>query len=764
MVEILLMFIKAERTGNWKAHLSAAVAMTPHFFAMDKQNYSRWLPVYLADMQSLESQHPTVYKEFMSGNHVVCRSSNPFSQVSTDMALEQSLNADSKSKGGIVGISQRPAALQRWFLTCHERAAITSSLKSMYAVESDNRSVATHKESSANRITRDEQDIQKLMNCFTSGLMTNPFSEDAGEELLNFATGVVLPTDIAENLIESTEKGCEQMDTFVKKRLDTSEESFWDPIPNLNIKTFSTTTKKTKIKTASDKFITVSADRDLFGRLLIVSNARKVNLKEVLSYELSTVPFALAHQDGSLRKTAKSVLAKLLEKQVEVLPRLLSSSLETISIIDGMAMVQMLKSAGAGTFGELATKYFTSITAPLSQSNCDEVHIIFDQYWETSIKGGERQRRGSTSSLEVYIHGPSTPIPKQWGKYIANPQNKVNLCDFLTSSFCNIGKERLAVNKKLVIGGGYKDGEKAVCATRTTVEELETLKSNHEEADTRLLLHAKYATHPRSRIIIQSPDTDVLVLCVAHFDEIPCEELWFRTGVKDRLRYIPVHAVSEKLGEKLCKSLPAFHALTGCDTTSSLTGVGKKKAWEALCRSEAQQESLALVGQSAVLDDETTMKCEEFICTLYPAVKKKTKSVDELRYIMFCQKRHKSELLPPTSDSLQQHARRANYQTYIWRQALTAIQELPSPEENGWEKKDDMLRPCYMTKAPAPSSLLELTTCRCNKSACQSNCSCANLGLSCTESCVCMGHVDSCNNPHGVLIDSDDDSDFEEDE
>ena len=112
------------------------------------------------------------------------------------------------------------------------------------------------------------------------------------------------------------------MDTLVKKRLDTSEESFWDPIPNLKIKTFSATIK-TNIKIASDKFITVSADRDLFGRLLIVFNARKVNLKEVLSYELSTVPFALAHQDGSLRKATKSVLAKLLEEQVEFLPRFL---------------------------------------------------------------------------------------------------------------------------------------------------------------------------------------------------------------------------------------------------------------------------------------------------------------------------------------------------------------------------------------------------------------------------------------------------------
>ena len=96
-------------------------------------------------------------------------------------------------------------------------------------------------------------------------MMTDPFSEDAGQELLIFATGVVLPTDIAENLLKSTEKGREQMDTFVEKRLNTSEVSFWDPVPNLKIKSFSTTTKETNIKTANDKFITVSADRDLLG-------------------------------------------------------------------------------------------------------------------------------------------------------------------------------------------------------------------------------------------------------------------------------------------------------------------------------------------------------------------------------------------------------------------------------------------------------------------------------------------------------------------
>ena len=38
MVLVLLQFIKAERTGNWKLHLTTMVAVVPHFFAMDRIN------------------------------------------------------------------------------------------------------------------------------------------------------------------------------------------------------------------------------------------------------------------------------------------------------------------------------------------------------------------------------------------------------------------------------------------------------------------------------------------------------------------------------------------------------------------------------------------------------------------------------------------------------------------------------------------------------------------------------------------------------
>ena len=90
--------------------------------------------------------------------------------------------------------------------------------------------------------------------------------------------------------------------------LNKCEIHVWDLLPNLKIKIFSYTTKKTH-----DKFATVRADRDLFERLLIASNARQIDLKEVLRKfltELSTVPFALVRQNGGLQKTTKVYLLK----------------------------------------------------------------------------------------------------------------------------------------------------------------------------------------------------------------------------------------------------------------------------------------------------------------------------------------------------------------------------------------------------------------------------------------------------------------------
>ena len=186
-----------------------------------------------------------------------------------------------------------------------------------------------------------------------------------------------------------------------------------------------------------------------------------------------------------------SDMASIVEDGINTLPRLPVEPQYVVYIFDGMTLIQIHKSSGASTFGKLSSKYFSIITAPLNTINCVGVHLVFDQYWPTSIKAGEYSRRGASAALEVQLTRPATPVLKQWTKYIQNPQNKINLCDFLTSSFCKLGQERLPQRKQLIIGGGFVDGEKAVSITRSSpIEAVEDIKSNHREADTQMILHA----------------------------------------------------------------------------------------------------------------------------------------------------------------------------------------------------------------------------------------------------------------------------------
>ena len=457
MVQLLLEFIKAERTGDWPLHLSATAGMVPYFFAMDRPNYSRWLVVYLSDMNQLPETHPEVHSEFMSGNHAISRSNQPFAQVWTDMALEQSINLDSKTSGGITGISQKPGALQRWFLSCHERAAIAASVKEMCSLYDTGR-VGNHKEATPKRLERDEDDVQKVLNVSTSEMMINPFhhvEDDQIAPLTNIATGVRMPEDAAMRLLNSLELGSKEMKKFTEERLNSNVISFWAPLTKLKLTTFASLAKKT-VKISDEKVVTVSADRDLFGRLVIAAKARKFSLQEVLSYELSSVPFSLAHHDGSLRKTNKSMLLAELEKLVDVQPNLPdNTNISTAHIYDAMAMIQSMKITALCTFGELATRLYNLVTAPLGKNGCQRLDIVFDTYLSLSIKAAEREKRGASEGLEVQIHSHSTKLPKQWSKYISNIKNKSNLCVFLSEALCDSGRRNLRPDHQLVIGGGF---------------------------------------------------------------------------------------------------------------------------------------------------------------------------------------------------------------------------------------------------------------------------------------------------------------------
>ena len=720
MVSLMRSFIRAERTGDWTLHLNATAGMMPYFFAMDRMNYARWLPVYLSDMSSLSETHPEVYEEFMNGNHAVSRSKQAFAQVWTDMALEQSISLDSKRKGGIIGISRKPGALERWFLTSHERTAITTALKQMCELD-DSESQTLHKDCSDSRIQRDEDDVLKLMGPFISEYMANPFcfemqydGDDKPVDLSNFATGVVAPQKVTDRLIRAKEIGQEHANAFIKEILETREKRFWDPIKQLNISTFASLSKKSTARTSEEKAVSISADRDLFGRLIVAARSRAVDLKEVFSFELSSVPFALSNKDGSLRKSDKSVLMSVLEEKVHASPQLPSDvDVPTAFMVDGMAFIQKLRSWGALNFGDLCMWYYRQLVGAFRK--CSRIDIVFDTYRDVSIKSGERERRtASGSALEITIHSPATPVPRQWQKYMSSSKNKANLCEFLVGAWSEIGAEELQEGQTLVIAGGFADNEKVVLVRQGEAIEMTELYSGHEEADTRLLLHAKHAASDFLRIVVQSPDTDVLVLCCSLFTSIDCGELWFYTGTRDKTRYIPVHAISLSIGRSLCKALPGLHALTGCDSTSAFYGIGKKKAWNVVETSNDFQTAIGKLGQTVTFSRALEKMCKKIVCRFYTSAPQSGTNVNSVRHWLFCQKRYTNENLPPTRDSSIMHLKRVNFQSMVWARSLQPMQNLPTLSGNGWNVNGTDIEPVLMTKDSAPKGLIELTACSCH--------------------------------------------------
>ena len=125
------------------------------------------------------------------------------------------------------------------------------------------------------------------------------------------------------------------------------------------------------------------------------------------------------------------------------------------------------------------------------------------------------------------------------------------------------------------------------------VSDCPELFCTHEEADTRMVLHVIHADRmfgekrTKGQIIVKSPDTDVLVLCVHYFSSLQyTDELWFQTGTisstKDGRRFISVHNICNRIDTVICKILPAVHAVTGCHTTSSMLSIVKRTVFKVL--------------------------------------------------------------------------------------------------------------------------------------------------------------------------------------
>ena len=69
-IDLLKLFIRAERTGNWTLYLSALSKMINLFAATGHLNYAKSARLHLQQMLELETTHPWVYIQTLQSTDI----------------------------------------------------------------------------------------------------------------------------------------------------------------------------------------------------------------------------------------------------------------------------------------------------------------------------------------------------------------------------------------------------------------------------------------------------------------------------------------------------------------------------------------------------------------------------------------------------------------------------------------------------------------------------------------------------------------------
>ena len=123
-----------------------------------------------------------------------------------------------------------------------------------------------------------------------------------------------------------------------------------------------------------------------------------------------------------------------------------------------------------------------------------------------------------------------------------------------------------------------------------------------------------------SNVVVRTADTDCLVIglgCKHLYD--PSLNIWLEVGVQSNnsQRFINMNRLYSHFGETLCNSLPAYHALTGCDYTASFCRRSKVNPLKVLEKDTEAQHALGNMACSEDLSNECIKTLERYLCAVY---------------------------------------------------------------------------------------------------------------------------------------------------
>ena len=116
----------------------------------------------------------------------------------------------------------------------------------------------------------------------------------------------------------------------------------------------------------------------------------------------------------------------------------------------------------------------------------------------------EREKHSGGETYLTKIYGTEQRIPRQWKKFLSAGRNKEELLKFLFEEWQRsipgvLNDVEVLITYENECHRLYAMSNNMICSI------VNSLTSNHEEADTRMICHAKDASLTHSKIIIKSP-------------------------------------------------------------------------------------------------------------------------------------------------------------------------------------------------------------------------------------------------------------------
>ena len=412
--------------------------------------------------------------------------------MAIDQCHEQN-NATVKQVGGAIGLMTNPSALRRWMIAGPEVARLVAEFESLQDCKktSDHRHHEQHPSVQVSFL----KDVKSLVAVLED--MGNPFME-ASRDLLVLDTKDILDPSVADAVRKAEVVGEKQYQSFYEERLVKCEKPVTDVISKNKLPLLSST----PLKPHSKQKMQVAALKNncsLFSRLYISCQTRSGDLDTFFSHENQTVPPSLS-LGGKIRLATKADLLYCLElEEIEST----NTPLVDAKLLDGAAIVQMLNPGMVRTFQEYADVVFLPYVSK-QLLNAQRVDIVWDVYVQDSLKSTTRQKRGKGVRRRV---SAATSLPKKWKDFLREDDNKTELFKFLSQQAVH-----LPTSEGKVI---YATDGVNVLSTLVDTDLQNLAPCSHEEADTRLLLHARDAALKGYRkLIVRTVDTDVVVLAI----------------------------------------------------------------------------------------------------------------------------------------------------------------------------------------------------------------------------------------------------------